>query len=90
MFTLSSNQGNSKAQFVLGKMHENGIGVEKNMEEAVRFFKLSADKDFHEAQYKLASMYSECSYGVEKNIDEAIRLFTLASASGHKEAAYKL
>ena len=61
------------ATIFLGKCYENGHGVEQNYAEAVRCYKLAAEKGYAQAITYLGS----CSYlgfGVERDYEKAFRL----------------
>ena len=47
---------NPYAQFNLGYMYSNGLGVEKDYKEAVRLYRLSADQGDSIAQYYLNNL----------------------------------
>ncbi|GBC10321.1 hypothetical protein RclHR1_09520006 [Rhizophagus clarus] len=44
LYQKAANLGNIKAQFNLGKIYENGKGVEKDMDQAIFWYKKSADQ----------------------------------------------
>src|SRR5689334_2503681 len=66
-----AEQGDVQAQFNLGAMHEQGLGVPKNDAEAVNWFRKAAEQGFAGAQYLLGLMYHE-GLGVPKNDVEAV------------------
>jgi TPR repeat protein len=45
-FLKAANQGHQNAQYYLGKMYQQGLGVEKNYARAYFLYSLSADKGF--------------------------------------------
>ena len=51
-----ANQNDAKACYNLGLMYHDGDGVAQNMEEAVQWYTKSADLNYAEAQYMLASL----------------------------------
>lgn len=51
-----ANQNDAKACYNLGLMYQNGDGVTKNLDEAVKWYTKSADLNYAEAQYTLASL----------------------------------
>jgi uncharacterized protein len=51
-----ANAGDAKACFNLGLMYHDGDGVTQNMEEAVNWYKKSAQLNYKDAQYTLASL----------------------------------
>ena len=52
-----AEQGNAKAQFVLGLMYHIGQGVRQDYAEAVRWYRKAAEQGYAEAQYHLGGMY---------------------------------
>ena len=47
--TLAAEQGSNKGQFILGEMYEDGVGKEKDINEALKWYKLSAAQGNPEA-----------------------------------------
>jgi len=54
---LSAEQGYANAQNNLAVCYASGGGVEKDMKEAIRLFRLSADQGYARAQNNLAICY---------------------------------
>mgnify|MGYP001552327323 CR=1 FL=1 len=55
--TSAAEQGSSRSQFILGEMYENGLGVERDYTEAVRWYSAAADQGYAVAQRRLDGMY---------------------------------
>lgn len=72
---------NPAAMYMLAVMYEQGDGVDRNMEEAVRLYTESADKGFGASECNLGDIYFE-GRGVERNYDEAVRYYLAAAESG--------
>lgn len=86
----SADQGNKNAQFLLGKMYQDGLGTDREApEEAVKWYKLAAEQGLNSASYSLGECY-ETGTGVEEDIDEAVKWYTLAEEQGNKNAEEKL
>jgi len=77
--------GNSEAQHLLGSMYFSGRGVEKNLKEAVRLYRLSAEQDYAPAQYVLANRYAN-GQGVKKDYHKAMTLYKSAAKQGYLKA----
>ena len=45
----AAKQGNAAAQYNMGYLYRNGVGVESNMDEAIRWYRLSAAQDYEQA-----------------------------------------
>jgi TPR repeat protein len=85
----SAVSGLADAQYRLGMSYEKGNGVEKNMLEAMRLYRLAADQNHTSAQYQLGKCF-EFGSGVTPNHEEASRLYHVAAEAGDAEAQCKL
>ena len=65
--------------------YENGNGVEKDHENAFKYYKLAADQGYDVAQNNVAMAY-ENGEGVEKDLKKAFEYFKLAADQGLAEA----
>jgi TPR repeat protein len=52
----AANQGCPDAQFQVGKMLENGIGVDKDRVQAILWYKKAAEQDYEEAVERLKTL----------------------------------
>ena len=75
-------QGNPRAQYNLGLMYKNGIGVKKDFNEALGWFILGSNNDHMLSKYALGLMYYK-GEGISKNYSKAMNLFLDASFMGH-------
>jgi TPR repeat protein len=73
----------------LGNSYHDGDGFEKDLKEAVRYFKLAADQGYGDAQEMLGSAYQD-GIGVAKNISKAAKYYRLAADNGRAKAQYEL
>ncbi len=73
--------GDAEAQYDLGVMYANGLGVPEDDAEAVRWFRLAADQGLANAQYNLGVMYAS-GEGVPQDYAEAVRWYRLAAEQG--------
>ena len=83
-FKMAADQRLAGAQYAYGVCFFNGDGVERNPEEAVRYFRLAA-KVLPEVQYE----HALCLFhgrGVKRNIEEAARQFKTAADQGLAKA----
>ena len=67
-----AEQGDAYAQFNLGLMYGNGLGVPQDYKEAEKWYRLSAEQGHPEAQYNLGQMYRR-GQGVQQDYKEAER-----------------
>jgi len=84
-----AEQGYASAQFSVGVMYKNGLGVPQDYKEAVKWYTLAADQGHASAQYNLGVMY-ENGKGVPQDYKEAAKWYRLAADQGHASAQYNL
>ena len=89
MFLELAMKCNITAQYNIGVMYENGRGVERNYEAAVKWYRLAMSHGDAEATSNLGVMYAKGN-GVKKDVAESIRLYRLAAAKGDAGAQYNL
>ena len=65
--------------------YANGLGVDKNFEEAIKWFLAAANQGMAEAQYNMGNAYSK-GEGVEVNKATAKAWLQKACANGYKPA----
>ena len=78
-------EGNPDAQFNIGFLFENGLGIEENPSEAATWYRRAAVTGIADAQHNLGSLYSS-GKGVERDLDQAAHWFFEAARRGHPEA----
>lgn len=84
-----AENGESRAQLVLGLIHHKGLGVSKNFEKAVSLYRAAADSGNRTAQNNLGVMYRRGD-GIEKDPKEAFSLIWMAAMQGHPRAELNL
>lgn len=84
-----AGEGNPRAQVLLGRCYENGLGVGQDMAVAAQWFQLAAEQNDAEAQVLLAYCY-EIGAGVPKNPQQVMNLMTKAAKAGNAEAQFNL
>lgn len=84
-----AGEGNPRAQVMLGRCYENGLGVKQDMAVAAQWFQLAAEQNYSEAQVLLAYCY-EIGAGVPKNPQQVMNLLTRAAEAGNAEARFNL
>jgi len=73
-----ASRGDSDALFHLGLMHYEGWGIPQNYAEALRLFKVAAEKPHTQALLWLGDIYAE-GKGVAKDYIEAYKYYDLAT-----------
>jgi hypothetical protein len=84
--TVLSEQGNSDAQLILGKMYMMGEGVPKDSEQAIKWLKAAAVQENADAQFFLGSIYLL----PQRDIGEGLKWLRLSAEQGMQDAQYLL
>ena len=84
-FRPLAEQGNAKAQTIMGVLYDRGLEVPQDDTEAVRWYRLAAEQRNAEAQVFLGGMYA-LGRGVPQDVVQGHLWLTLAAAQGHEEA----
>lgn len=85
---IRAREGDAAAQYYLAECYSSGDGVEKNDKEALKWYTLSANKGYSNAQRVLAMLYINGYGGVKQSKSEAIKWYKLAAQNGNDEAQY--
>ncbi|HAJ90385.1 MAG TPA: hypothetical protein DCM27_05150 [Rhodospirillaceae bacterium] len=88
-FEEAAHNGSSNAQYNLGVLYHQGLGVQKNTAKAIELYRVAASNNHPEALYNLAIAYVE-GVGVEYNPQIAASYFERSADGGVVEAAYNL
>jgi uncharacterized protein len=80
-----AEQGDGGAQFRLGWMYINGLGVAKDPKEADRLYRKAAEQGLAGAQHILGLMYAR-GWGVTKDHEEAVRWYRKLAGQGLSSA----
>lgn len=75
-------EGDPYAQFALGVMYDDGIGLPRNFTLALLWYKKSAAQGLADAQYMAGRFYGS-GRGVKQDPAAALFWFELAAAAGH-------
>lgn len=89
IFDALAQGGDAQAQFMMGTIYEQGLGVPKDLAAAARWYRKSAEAGNASAQYNLG-IFHQFGKGVEKDPAEAARLLRLAAEQGHGRAQNNL
>jgi uncharacterized protein len=84
-----ASEGSARAQTLLARCYENGLGVPQDMEAAAKWFRLAAEQNYSEAQVQLGYLY-ELGAGVPKDGTAVADLMTRAANAGNAEAQFNL
>ena len=86
---MAVEKGNRLAMCRLGDMYAKGNGVEKNSQEAIKWYRMAAEKGYELGMYDLGRMYEEGN-GVAKNGQEAVKWYRMAAEKGFDIAMCRL
>ena len=77
-----AQRGDANAQFYLGNMYLEGLGVTQIHKLAVKWYRKAAEQGFAQAQYNLGVMYV-AGQGVLPDIPTGVKWIHLAAKQGH-------
>jgi TPR repeat protein len=78
--------GSEGAQIEMGVMYAQGQGVTKDFKEAMKWFRLAADKGNTEAMNFLGALFHDGGNGVAQDYREAVKWYKLAAQKGDANA----
>jgi len=87
---LAAEQGDAAAQYYMGNCYAKGQGVTQNSEEAVKWYRLSAEQEYGEAQNKLGEYYAKGGAGLQRDMSEAVKWYRKAAENGNAKALFNL
>ncbi len=86
-----AESGNPFYQFQLGRCYARGEGVEQNIEQAIYWYTLSAEKGNHKAQNNLAYLYvNGPEYGIEQDLQKALYWLEKSAENGDSYACLNI
>ena len=85
----AAENGDAKAQYTLGLLYENGIGMPQNSVQAVVWYRRAAEQENAAAQHSLGVLYAE-GQGMLQDHAEAVTWFHRAAENGNVEGQYML
>ena len=87
VFLELAKNGYEEAQYNLGLLYMDGLGIEKDCHKAIHWFKKASLKDDIDATYNIATLYDagEC---IEEDNEEALFWYEKAISLGDEEAIY--
>ncbi|MFK5977260.1 MAG: peptidoglycan-binding protein [Rhizobiaceae bacterium] len=81
--------GNLSALFEIGRIYTDGNGVERDLTEAAKWYRLAAERGHSPAQYRIGNFF-EKGHGMVRDIDEAMVWYRLAAKQGNALAMHNL
>lgn len=89
IFHALADEGDARAQFMMGTIYEQGLGVPMDLVTAARWYRLAAEGGNPSAQYNLGVFY-QFGKGVPKDPKMAAHWLLLAAEQGHGRAQNNL
>ncbi|MCQ2965223.1 MAG: hypothetical protein MJ250_00600 [Alphaproteobacteria bacterium] len=80
---------NEEARYQLGRLYENGWGVEQDSDKALQLYKLSAENGNENSALKLGNAFY-MGRGVEKNYADALKWYKISAQKGNYAAQYNI
>src|SRR6185437_7058483 len=68
----AANRGDAEAQYDLGVLYAKGLGVSRDMSEAMRWYRTAAERGNMQAQFRLGQVYAK-GWGVPRDEADAMR-----------------
>jgi localization factor PodJL len=81
--------GDANALFEIGARFSDGRGVQADLAEAAKWYRLSADRGLAPAQYRLGNLL-EKGTGIERDLDQAVSYYRRAAEAGNASAMHNL
>jgi uncharacterized protein len=85
-----AEQGNARAEALLGSMYDEGKGVSRDDGQALKWYRSAADKGNAMGQYGLGVFLMDGRGGEKPDIPQATELFRKAALQGNAGAQYRL
>ena len=81
-----AHEGYAEAQYNLGRIYQNGIGVKSNNTEAANWYRLAAKQGYNDAQNRLGLLLE----ADQRDYAGAAQWFAMAATQGNADAQYNL
>ena len=85
IWSTLAKAGRAQAQFDLGVMLHNGMGIEKDFEKSVFWFEKAAEQNHADAENYLGAIY-KTGNGAQQNIEKALHYLKRAMQHGNETA----
>lgn len=87
-FLKAAQQGDAMGMNMAGRCYENGWGVERDLQAAIRWFRQAADQDLDAGLYNLANQLAS-GEGLPRDDARALALYMRAAGMGHAKSMTK-
>ena len=82
-----AEQGHELSQINVGEMYAKGLGVTRDIPEAIKWFNKAAAQGNVAAEFSLGEIYG---YGAQADHEQSVKWYRKAAQQGHASAQYKL
>ncbi len=82
-----AEQGDELSQINIGEMYAKGLGVTRDIPEAIKWFNKAAAQGNVAAEFNLGEIYG---HGVQTDHEQSVKWYRKAALQGHASAQYKL
>lgn len=86
----SALQGDSRSQFILGKVYATATGVIADLSESIKWYEMSGRQGNHDACLNLANLFYVGGAAIEKDYNRALEWYLKAAEAGSAQAQFKL
>jgi len=84
-----AEEGDGKAQFLLGRIYMAGLVVSQDYQQAAKWYERAAKQGLAEAQFRMGFLYEQ-GKGVPRDYTRAVEYYRAAADQGHGTAANNL
>ncbi len=77
-----AEEGNAEAQCILGNIYQLGLSIERDKDEAAKWYLKSANQGYAVASNNLAGMYLAGDFDVVNSKEEAMRWYKISKEQG--------
>src|ERR1700760_4547990 len=85
LWRSAAHNGHKRAQFYLGTCYDFGLGIEKDVHDAFKWYMKAAKQGHMESQYNIGYFFREGEV-VKQNLKKAVKWFKQAAEQGDTEA----
>lgn len=87
--TKAANAEHSAAQYVLGKLYQDGVYFNKDMDQAMKWFRAAAELGNEYAAYRMGCLLL-LGEKIPKDVEAAVKWLSLSAEKGNPYAQYRL
>jgi len=89
LLRIAAEGGRPEAQVDIGRRNQEGLGIVKDLDRALRWYRKAADQGHTEAQNRVGNFYAE-GWAVPQDEVEALKWYRRAALKNHAEAQHSI